>query len=185
MKFLVISGSPKEDGLCCSVGQQVLQGARDGGAETKLLRMEGMIRCQVCKDGWGICRSEHKCAFEEDGFDKAQAAVKEADGICLLTPVYWGEQAEGLKCFLDRLRRCEFGQNGAMSGKPVLMIACPGGSGNGMLSCLEEMDRLCRHLGAVLFDYIGVNRWNQDYKKQAAYTAAKVMAEGRKAGESI
>ena len=34
---------------------------------------------------------------------------------CPVTPVYWGETAEGLKSFMDRLRRCEFGQNGVLS----------------------------------------------------------------------
>jgi hypothetical protein len=54
-----------------------------------------------------------------------------------------------------------------------------------MLSCLEQMDRFCRHTGAVIFDYIGVNRWNNDYKKSAAYAAARAMAEGRLAGETL
>jgi hypothetical protein len=47
------------------------------------------------------------------------------------------------------------------------------------------MDRFCRHTGAVIFDYTGVNRWNSDYKKEAAYAAAKAMAEGRKNGMSL
>jgi hypothetical protein len=47
------------------------------------------------------------------------------------------------------------------------------------------MDRFCRHTGAVIFDYISVNRWNNDYKKNAAYAAARAMAEGRKAGETL
>jgi hypothetical protein len=54
-----------------------------------------------------------------------------------------------------------------------------------MLSCLEQMDRFCRHTNAVIFDYIGFNRWNNDYKKEAAYQAALAMAQGRKAGETI
>ena len=37
---------------------------------------------------------------------------------------------------MDKLRRCEFGKNGVLSGKPILLVASPGGSGNGMLSCL-------------------------------------------------
>jgi len=83
------------------------------------------------------------------------------------------------------LRRCEFGQSGALFGKQVLLVAVPGGSGNGLLSCLEQLDRFCRHTGAVIFDYIGVNRWNSDYKKTAAYSAAKAMAEGKKAGVTV
>jgi hypothetical protein len=47
------------------------------------------------------------------------------------------------------------------------------------------MDRFCRHTGAVIFDYIGVNRWNNDYKKATIYAAAKAMTEGRKNGETV
>lgn len=185
MKFLIISGNPKNEGLCFSVTEQVKKGAIENGAEVELLKMEGIQCCHVCSDGWGSCRDEHICAFGEDGFTDAQKKVAEADTICFITPVYWGEMAEGIKSFLDRLRRCEFGGKGALSEKPVLLIASPGGSGNGMLTCLEQMDRFCRHTGGIIFDYIGVNRWNRDYKIRAAYDAAKSLAQGRKAGESI
>ncbi|MDR1669222.1 MAG: flavodoxin family protein [Oscillospiraceae bacterium] len=186
MKYLVLSGNPKKDGLCASVTEQVLRGAADGGAETRLLAVgRGVERCRCCGDGWGTCLKSHTCAYGGDGFAEAQEAVKAADALCIVTPVYWGEAAEGLKCFLDRLRRCESflgGYGGACSGKPVLLVASPGGSGNGLISCLDQMDRFCRHTGAVIFDYIGVNRWNSDYKRAAAYAAAKAMAEGRQAG---
>ena len=185
MKYLIIAGNPKQDGLCRSITEEIKRGASDGGAETEILNVNGTEACRCCGGGWGTCREEHICSFGEGGFNKAQESVKSADMICLVTPVYWGESAEGLKSFIDRLRRCEFGQNGALSGKPVLLVASPGGSGNGMLSCLEQLDRFCRHTGAVIFDYIGVNRWNSDYKKAAAYSAARAMAEGRKAGETV
>jgi hypothetical protein len=100
--------------------------------------------------------------------------------------------AEGIKGFFDRLRRCEaskrFGggeADSAFAGKQTLLAASPGGSGNGALSCLDQMDRLCRHTGAVIFDYISINRWNNDYKKEAAYAAARAMAEGRKNGITL
>ena len=175
MRCLIISGNPKTDGLCDSVTKEVVAGAQDAGAEVHILKTDNIGRCRVCKDGWGICRAEHKCAFGKDGFDDAQLAVKNADVICLITPVYWGEMTESLKCFTDRLRRCEFGQNGALSGKKVLLIASPGGSGNGMLSALEQMDRFCRNVGADIVDYIGVNRQNCEYKRVAAYEAARAL----------
>ena len=131
------------------------------------------------------CLKQHECSFGKDSFNEAQESVKNADMICIVTPVYWGEAAEGLKSFIDKLRRCEFGQNGALSGKQILLVAVPGGSGNGLLSCLEQLDRFCRHTGAEIYDYIGVNRWNSDYKKITAYSAAKAMSEGRKAGITI
>ena len=184
MKYVIVSGSPKSEGLCRSMIDQVVKGANDGGAQVELLTVAKLDRCRVCGDGWGICRKEGRCAFGDDGFNDAQRAVKEADALCLITPVYCWEMAESLKCFLDRLRRCEFMEKG-LSGKQTLLIATPGGSGNGMATCLDQMERFCKHTGATVFDFIGANRWTNDYKQQAAYTAAKVMAEGRKAGETI
>jgi NAD(P)H-dependent FMN reductase len=95
--------------------------------------------------------------------------------------------AEGLKSFLDRLRRCDNAMRGqgVLAGKPVLLIASPGGSGGGGLTCLDQMDRFCRHTGAVIFDHILVNRWNQDYKRAAAYAAARALAEGREPGVTV
>jgi multimeric flavodoxin WrbA len=191
MKYLIVSGNPKKDGLCRSIAEEALRGARDGGAEAELLTLEKLERCHVCGDGWGTCREQHHCSFGDDGFNRAQEAVKKADAFCFITPVYWCEMAESLKCFFDRLRRCEAASlrkpgeaPAALAGKPVLLVASPGGSGNGAVECLDQMDRFCRHTGAVIFDYISVNRWNSDYKKQAAYSAAKAMALGRKAGET-
>jgi multimeric flavodoxin WrbA len=185
MDFLIVSGNPKNTGLCHSIIEEAIRGARDGGAETDILTLDKIERCHVCGDGWGSCREEHRCAFGTDGFNAAQERIKKAEALSFITPVYWGEMAEGLKSFFDRLRRCEFGQQGALSGKQILLIASPGGTGNGMLTCLEQMDRFCRHTGAVIFDYIGINRWNRDYKKQAVYGAARALAEGRRAGETL
>jgi multimeric flavodoxin WrbA len=192
MKFLVITGNPKQTGMCHAVTEQVIAGAKAGGAEVEILTVDKLERCHVCSDGWGACREQHRCVFGKDGFDDAQAAVKNAEAFCFITPVYWGEMAEGIKSFFDRLRRCEaskqFGGStagSAFSGKQTLLVASPGGTGNGALSCLEQMDRFCRHTGAVIFDYISINRWNSDYKKAAAYAAAKAIAEGRKNGVTV
>jgi multimeric flavodoxin WrbA len=187
MKYLVISGNPKKTGLCDSALDAVTHGAADGGAEVEVITLEKLDRCRVCGDGWGTCRARRACAFGKDGFDEAVGKVRAADAFCFITPVYWGEMAESLKCFFDRLRRCEnlMNADGALAGKQVLLVASPGGTGNGMLTCLEQMDRFCRHTNAVIFDYIGVNRWNNDYKKAAIYAATKAMAQGRKNGETI
>jgi multimeric flavodoxin WrbA len=195
MKYLIISGNPKKDGRCHSITEAVQKGAEAGGAQVEILTVEKLERCHVCGEGWGTCRAEHTCVFGNDGFSQAQKAVQKADMLCFITPVYWGEMAESLKFFFDRIRRCEAAmlrnssksseQEAAFSGKQVLLVASPGGSGNGMLSCLEQMDRFCRHTGAVIFDYIGISRWNSNYKKATVYSAAKAMAEGRKNGDTV
>ena len=194
INYLIISGNPKKNGRCHSVTEAVRKGAEEGGASVEILTVEKLERCHVCADGWGTCLTNHTCSFGKDGFTDAQNAVQNADMLCLITPVYWGEMAESLKCFFDRIRRCEFTMSKlprqpehkpAFAGKQVLLIASPGGSGNGMVTSLGQMERFCQHTGAVVFDFIGINRWNTDYKKSAVYSAAKAMAEGRKNGDTI
>ncbi|MHC1745751.1 MAG: flavodoxin family protein [Negativicutes bacterium] len=187
MRICILSGNPKRNGLCQSIIDSVKLGAIDGGAEVEEIRLCDfkLLRCQVCSDGWGPCRDENYCTYGEDGFNEIKARVQLSDAIVIVSPVYWGETTEALKSFLDRLRRCEFNGKETLRNKQVLLIASAGGTGNGVLSCLEQMDRFCRHTGAIIFDYIGVNRWNNDYKRLAAKTAAYAIAIGRKNGETV
>lgn len=187
MKILILSGNPKKTGLCQSVVEEIKKGAAEGGAVVEEIRLSdyAIARCHVCGDGWGICRSTHICAFGDDGFEEVSARIADADALVLVTPVYWGEASETLKSFLDRFRRCQFGSSGTLSGKQVLLVASPGGTGNGLLSCLEQLDRFCRHTGAVIFDYVGTNRWSADYKRELARSSARALASGRKNGDTV
>jgi len=187
VRIAVLSGNPKTEGLTQSVIDAVKAGAVEGGADVDEIRLCDMNLqvCQVCGGGWGVCRAENYCAHGDDGFEDARARLRASDAIVIATPVYWWETSEALKSFLDRLRRCEFNASGTVRDKQVLLIAVPGGSGNGLLSCLEQMERWCRHTGAVIFDYIGVNRWNSDYKREAARAAGRALASGRKNGETV
>ncbi len=187
MKIGIVSGNPKKDGLCQSVICAAREGAAQSNAEVDEIRLADykLLRCQVCGNGWGPCRDQNICTYGNDGFDGVIARIKTCDALVFATPVYWGEASELLKCFLDRLRRCEFSGEDLLRNKQVLLIASAGGSGNGILTCLEQMDRFCRHTGMVIFDYFGINRWNSDYKKQAVWAAAKGMAGGRVNGETV
>jgi multimeric flavodoxin WrbA len=181
MKVIILSGTPKNEGLCHSCVSAAASAVKNAGADCEVIKLNDykLVRCAMCGEGWGICREEHNCAFGNDGFTQIQKKIMEADAVILDTPVYWGEMTEVMKTFFDRFRRCEAmkGENGAMAGKSVLLVASPGGSGNGMISCLEQMERLCRHLQANIFDFIGVNRWNKDYKLTAISEAVEAMVK--------
>jgi len=126
MKLLIISGNPKSDGLCKEITTEIERGAKKGGAEVEVATAGTIARCHVCGDGWGPCRTENFCAFGDDGYNHVQKKIKEADLLCFITPVYWGETAEGLKALMDRLRRCEFalhGGSGILAGKQTLLVA--------------------------------------------------------------
>ncbi len=187
MNITLLSGNPKQDGLCQSVIDAAIRGAKAGGASVSEIRLcdSRLIRCQVCDDGWGTCRDQNICSFGSDGFTQIQTSLKQADVLIFATPVYWGETSEALKSFLDRLRRCEFGSQGALSGKQALLIASAGGSGNGIITCLHQLEQFCRHTDMAIFDRFGINRWNHDYQAPAIESAARALAEGRVCGETI
>lgn len=190
MKLAIISGNPKNEGLCSKMTEEIIRGAKSGNAEVVEITMQGISGCRSCNGGQGSCLSEYHCIFGKDGFDDAQNKIQNAEAIAIVTPVYWAEINDGLKMFLDRLRRCESStpfnpRKAALTGKPVLLMTSAGGSGRGYLTALEELERFCQHTGAVIYDSFGVNRWNHDYKGLALYSAAKTMVEGRKPGESI
>ena len=179
MKVVILSGTPKSEGLSASCVSAAVTGLEKAGASAVVINLceTSIGRCKVCGDGWGICRDEHICAYGEDGFNEVSMKIAQADVLVIQTPVYWGEMSEALKSFLDRFRRCEaLKENTALTGKEVLLIAAPGGSGNGLLTCLGQMERVVQHMRGHVFDYIGVNRWNQEYKLKAIAAAAEALA---------
>ncbi len=187
MKICILSGNPKTQGLCQSVIDAAIQGAAEGGAEVDEVRLcdYDIAQCRVCGEGWGTCRNQNHCTYGSDGFDEVKARLEACDAMVFASPVYWHETTEVFKSFIDRLRRCEFNQEDGLRGKQALLIASAGGTGNGILSCFEQMERFCKHTGVLIYDFIGVNRWNNDYKRTAAKAVALAMASGRKCGDTI
>lgn len=185
MKVLVLSGTPKQEGLSASALEKVIAGVQGQGAQAEIISLCALhlSPCRACGEGWGCCREEHVCAFGEDGLTKLQQEIASADALVLLSPVYWGEVSEPMKCALDRLRRCEALRDGGIfKGKPVLLVASPGGSGNGLVTTLAQMERFCQHNHAVVFDMVGLNRRSREYKLSAVQEAAAALVRSMQQG---
>ncbi len=178
MRVLVIQSSPNRNGLTAACAAAAAQGARRAGAEVEDVRLNDLAieRCDACGDGWGACRSEHRCQ-QEDDFQALQARIAAADAYIIVTPVYWGEPSETAKALLDRLRRCEAtrGEESALAGKWALLVAAAGGSGGGTLTCLSSLSHFLQHVRARPFDLAGVTRRNREYMVPAIERAAEAM----------
>jgi multimeric flavodoxin WrbA len=182
VKIAIITGTPKTEGLSAScykaaaLGVEKYNAEADAGATTEAIEIRlcdtGMGNCRVCGEGWGTCGANHTCQFGDDGYNAVVEKLREADAFIFQTPVYWGEISETFKAFLDRLRRCEASHDGLLYKKEVLLIAAPGGSGGGLLTALGQFERAVQHMRGHVFDFIGVNRWNRDYKLKAIEAAA-------------
>lgn len=179
MNFLVFASSPNKDGLTEECAQAAAEGVRsaDASAEIVYLNDADIGLCRACDRGWGTCRTEHHCQVE-DGFQVLHEKTKDADGYVVVNPVYFGQLSESAKAYFDRLRRCEAtrGDDSALSGRPVIGVAAAGGSGGGIVSCLDEMSRLFSALRSSVFDMITVTRKSRPYKPAAIRQAAEAMA---------
>jgi len=194
MKLLIISGTPKTDGITHSFVEIAKETAKELNTEAEIIRLSGMNleKCKMCDDGWGICFNNHYCAFgDTDGFNSLQKKVQSADAYIYITPVYWGEISEELKIFMDKLRRCQATKQwdsreeevSFLKGKPSIMVAVAGGGGGGIVTTFQDLERAISQMSgdewpresSGIFDYIAVNRWNQEYKRETLKAAVKAM----------
>jgi len=181
MKFIILMSSPNRNGLTAACARAAARGIRSTGCEVEQVRNNDLSigKCQACNDGWGTCLPEHRCQVEDD-FQGLHKRLAEVDGLVLVTPVYWGDMSESAKAFMDRLRRCEATRKHGQSllyDKPIIAVAAAGDSGNGMITCLLNMERWIHHVQARTFDLIPVNRWSRTYKLSAIRAAGKAMAD--------
>ncbi len=181
MNVMILSGSPNTDGLTAACAASAAEGVRAAGGTSEAVSLNALRigMCQACDNGWGTCQKLHECQVRDD-FQGLHARLLQADALIIVTPVYWGDLSESTKAVTDRLRRCEAtrGNESGLAGKPVLCVAAAGGTGNGMITCLQSLERWVQHVYARKWDFIPVNRWSRPYKLEAIKAAAETMTRG-------
>jgi multimeric flavodoxin WrbA len=101
MKVTAFNGSPHDNGVIQNTLELMCAELEHEGIQTEIVQagkenIRGCIDCQKC-------RELGRCAFNDDLVHIAAEKVKEADGIIIGSPVYYGSIAGNFKCFLDRL----------------------------------------------------------------------------------
>ena len=182
MKAVVLWSSPNTDGLTAAAKDSVLEGLRAEGVQAEDVHLNALTlqHCIACGNGFGACRSDGTCV-QQDDFAAVYEKLVKADGIVLVTAVYWHDVTECMKAFLDRLRRCEANHNHYLKDKKTLLAACAGGSGNGAVECLGHMENYAQHMGLKLCDRLPVIRFNRGYMLPALKAAGAAFA--RRLGE--
>lgn len=178
MKTLILWSSPNVDGLTASAKNKVMEGLAAAGIETEEIQLNAkdLRYCAACGNGFGTCRSIGAC-IQADDFREIYEKMTEADGIVLVTAVYWHDVTECMKAFLDRLRRCEANHNHWLKDKKCLLVACAGGSGNGAVECLRAMEKYAAPMGLVPCDRLPVIRFNKAYMLPALEAAGRTFGE--------
>ncbi len=99
MKVIGIVGSPRKNGNTELLTAHTLKAIAEEGLDTELIRLSGLdIRpCNGCL----LCRNEERCSIEDDLFT-VYPKMKEADGIILASPVYYGSASSLIKALMER-----------------------------------------------------------------------------------
>jgi multimeric flavodoxin WrbA len=118
MKVVGFVGSPRKKGNTTSIVSEVLRGASEAGAETKVFNLNELaIRgCQACYK----CQTREGKCVQTDGMAPLYDEIFSADAIVLGTPVFMFQVTGQTKTFIDRLFALLYlkdGQPGAFRNK--------------------------------------------------------------------
>lgn len=175
MQILVLSGSRNRQGKTAQAINSILKGVTKAGGKSEVVFLTELKleRCRQCNpDGWGICRSEHRCIIEDD-FASIVDKVKAADLVVFANPVYFADLSESMSTFLGRYRRTRFmvgggaivpGRPPTSRGTPAVAYCYAGGSGNGTSNCGANMERILQTCGFDVVDVILARRQNLEMK---------------------
>ena len=189
--YIIITASPNKDGLTAACGKAAYEGITMAGGEAEVIDVfaEKLKPCVNCgtsttifgsvDKGWGSCFGTAVCTIN-DIMAELQVKIRASEGLILITPVYFGQPSEYMQYFMDRFRRLEvFNEKGsAAKDKAIDMIAVAGGSGNGTVPCLTEMELWCRQVGALPKDRIGITRYNRENMLKEIESSATRMVKG-------
>lgn len=131
MKVIGFVGSPRKKGNTDVLVRQVLQGAAEAGAETKIFYLNDLKfkGCQHC----GFCRVNDRCGLQDE-MTSLYDEIAGADGLVIGSPVYMGQVNGQTKLFLDRwyaFMNSDFSSRLAKGKKAVLVS--PQGNPDGEL----------------------------------------------------
>ena len=95
-----IVGSPRKGGNTAFLVREALDQLQGEGIGTELIHLHGK-EVKPC-DGCLRCKKELRCVIEGDDFYPIYDRMREADGIILGSPVYFGSATPQLMSLLDR-----------------------------------------------------------------------------------
>ena len=100
MKVIGIVGSPRKNGNTELLTKHTLKAISEEGLDTELIQLAGLeIKpCTACM----ACKEQEICSIKDDLFP-IYVNMKEADGIILASPVYYGSATSLIKALMERV----------------------------------------------------------------------------------
>jgi multimeric flavodoxin WrbA len=100
MKIIGFSASPRKEGNTAWAINQILEGAKEQGAETQFWCTSD-LDIKPCKGCLGCVKCD-RCVINDD-MQQLYDALEQTDALVLGSPVYMGQMSAQAKTFTDRL----------------------------------------------------------------------------------
>ena len=144
-KIVVLNGSPRAKGNTAALIQAFADGVAAAGHSVTRFDLQKM-NIHPCLGCCGGGKDPASPCVQKDDMDKIYSAYREADLICLASPLYYWTISGQLKCALDRLfavAECNEALENPKKECMLLMAA----EGHGFEETVYWYDRLMGHLG--------------------------------------
>ena len=166
LKVLMLNGSPREHGNIALAFQEMEQVFRENGVESEniLLGKKDIRGCIACE----TCRKNKKCVFD-DIVNELADKFREADGLVIGSPVYFGSANGTLVSALQRLFYSTSFDKSLKVGASVVSARRSG--------CTATFDELNKFFTLANMPVATSQYWNNIYGWEPG--EGKVDAEGR------
>ena len=150
MKVLLINGSPRKEGNTHIALTEVANALESSGVKTQLINIgtKAVQGCIACKK----CEELGRCAFNDELYNSVIEQLKDADGVIIGSPVYYGGPNGSLCALLDRVF---YSSHELLEYKPAaaVVVARRGGT-------TATFDRLNKYFGLYSMPIVSSQYWN-------------------------
>jgi multimeric flavodoxin WrbA len=128
MSIVAIVSSPRKKGNSETIVEAIAEGAKKNGKDVKIYHLNTLTNAKGCQACMG-CKKAGKCVIKDDHSEILQA-MRDAEGIILSTPCYFGEACGQFRLLQDRFYGFlggDFSSNLPPGKKVAVVVSCGGG----------------------------------------------------------
>jgi len=181
MTIVAVVSSPEKNGNTETVVNAIAKSAEENGKDVKIFCLNPMMNKKGCQACFG-CKSKGKCV-QNDDLTPVLDAIRDAEGVILSTPVYFGEACGQYRLLEDRFFSFLDGtfRPNIATGKKLALVVAAGSGG---------ADKLADKIEAVLnqffkFDVVGKLAFTTANKRDFAKTNPDLLAQAAEIGKKF
>ncbi|MCL2296454.1 MAG: flavodoxin family protein [Methanomassiliicoccaceae archaeon] len=183
MSIVAIVASPRKKGNTCTIVKAMIEGAKENGKEIKVYHLNALSNAKGCQACMG-CKSSGACVLKDDNAEILKA-MRDAEGVILSTPTYFGEANGQFRLLQDRFYsflNMDFSANIAPGKKLAVVVSCGGGA-DGAKALADKIEGLMA--GMLKFVPIGKIVFTGANPPDTASKNSAVLAEAKAIGKKF